>query len=223
MKKLLLFIGVFLLLDFSCAYGVETNPEELCRKKAQAELNKTEIRYRLGKINYTDKFSTKELAKKFPKTAAKNPNILGFTKTSLEYSVNLHIYKYKMPDGSFCVYPESVRVDIGYKDPMVYLSSNLKKGSCEYKRTLRHEWQHLALMYIYFQQYINEIKLKLLAETRMIVTKNLETADDLLTRSYYEAMTKIHSVNMERLMNFQKQLDSLENYQNEGNLCRLDK
>lgn len=223
MKKLLLFIGVFLLLNFNCAYGVETDSAELCRKKAQAELAKTEIRYRLGKISYIDKFSTKELAAKFPKTAAKNPNILGFTKTSLEYSVSLHIYKYKMPDGSFCVYPESVRVDVGYKNPVVYLSSNLKKGSCAYKRTLRHEWQHLAFMYIYFQQYINEIKLKLFSETRTIVTKNLETADDLLTQSYYEAMAKIHSTNMERLMNFQKQLDSLENYQNESNLCRSDK
>ena len=222
MKKLLLFIGIFLSLDFGCACGATTNPEDLCRKIAQADFKKAEIISHLGKINYIGEYSSKELADKFPERAVKNQDMLGLTAIALEYSVILHINKYKMSDGSFCVYPKNVQVNIGYSNPTIYLSSDLKKGSCVYKRTLRHEWQHLVLIYIYFQQYIHSIKRNLSSGPQILVTKKTETADNLLQQKYSETIEKIHSANMEKLMEFEKQLDSFENYQNEGNLCKSD-
>ncbi len=77
----------------------------------------------------------------------------------------------KRGDG-FCVYLTSVRVDFGWEDMQVYVPSDYRQGSCEYKAVLDHENEHVAIVRAALKEFAPRARARIeaaLAQTRPIL------------------------------------------------------
>lgn len=75
--------------------------------------------------------------------------VWGFTKMIYAPDIELEWQRLSQGDKS-CLRVKEARITMGVERPLVWVKSKLRKGSCEYDVTLRHESQHV----IYYNTYI---------------------------------------------------------------------
>jgi hypothetical protein len=77
---------------------------------------------------------------------AKDTITNGLTVSTLASDLNAAMSIMQLPDGSTCVWPEKVEVNLGYSDLVVYIGSDLKRGSCQFDVTMQHEAEHVRII-----------------------------------------------------------------------------
>ena len=124
-----------------------------------------------------------------------------------------------------CLVPETLEVSLGYRQPIIYLLSDLKKGSCEYNLVLRHEQQHqqISVMVLeHFAPQIYKAMAQKLAQSVPVSVKNDAEADVLteaLNEEYWQYFSALTEQLRDVLLKEQKKLDSRQNYEYEDKLC----
>jgi hypothetical protein len=79
----------------------------------------------------------------------------------------------KRGDG-FCVYLTSVQVDFGWEDMQVYVPSDYREGSCEYRAVLDHENEHVAIIRAALKEFAPRARARIesaLAQTKPILVR----------------------------------------------------
>ena len=84
--------------------------------------------------------------------------ILGLTQTEFKYTLKTSAKIKKITGGSYCAYPASYDLEIGYTDFVVYIDRKYRPGTCEYQAILKHENSHIAIYKNYLKRYLPDIK-----------------------------------------------------------------
>lgn len=204
--------------------------EEEC--KSVINKPKVKVLSSYGKLQYdftkNNAYLKKETEKKYNEQNAKMPNFLepvGLTKVRDNFEFNMNIGQIEVSRGYKCFYPESIDVYLGYSFPVIYVSKELKEGSCMYDVTIRHEKTHMQ-MYIdgldYFLPQLKRTVKGLYDDVGVKVVKNgvdyQEVAREL-NEAYLSIVENKITKWREDINNEQMKLDSLEHYVLENRIC----
>ena len=128
---------------------------------------------------------------------------------------------------NICVVPTNINIYIGFSDPVIYLSKNLRPGSCKYNVVLRHEQTHQQInknALEYFLPLFQEAIYKIIPTVSPINVEDsnaIDQATTQLTQIYNQKITPLIEVFKAELLSEQGKLDNLDNYQHEEEICKF--
>lgn len=125
-----------------------------------------------------------------------------------------------------CLRIKAVQVQTGVIQPKIWINPSIRRNSCEYKVTLKHELQHVKNHNTYIRQFSNDIRRNLASRLRsksgMIVRAGTDTRaakDVLMQRTMdvlYAANRRFDAVADSK----DRAMDTESNYRSEYNICR---
>lgn len=151
----------------------------------------------------------------------------GLATQSISSSISLKKYTIKQLDkNNTCVLPAEVEVAIGYNNPEIYVSKDIKMPSCRFSVVIRHEQVHqrinkLVLDY-FLPLFFEEIKAAV-ADVKAIKISHSEEYNEgaqALLAFYRERLNPVIAMYQEIVKTEHQKLDNLTNYQMEWALCK---
>lgn len=185
-----------------------------------------EINYNLGPIYYDNSKSSVEISKLY--TTHNNGKIPentvnGLTIQNGYLSATLDIENRTIRQGYKCYYPTKITINAGFTDSTVYISNKLRKGSCRYEQTERHEHTHLALGQAGFMAQIALLQKMLPSIIKkhgpIVSEKGQNMVEKQLFNDYNKDILELHQMITEITAAEQQKLDTTENYMRETALC----
>lgn len=149
----------------------------------------------------------------------------GLSLVDVDWSVSLNTVS-RSVGGTICVIPASVDIFLGYRNPVIYISNNIKEDSCQYKVVVRHEQQHQQVNVAVLDHYLPMLKNEFVKNLSVLKAKSAkDDADadaltDDMNAAYAEAIRPWVNRFQITLQLEQQRLDNRENYQYESKLCR---
>ena len=145
-------------------------------------------------------------------------------KTTLEFNVLKKVFK----DGVTCFYPGEITLVLTLKDPVIYIARGVKKGSCEYELTMRHEQTHEQINVEALEYYLPKIKdsfikaiKKYAVAGRLKDDVTLEVVQESLQKKYFAAINPLLKELEDEIATEQAKFDTLEQYNYESSLCQI--
>lgn len=131
-------------------------------------------------------------------------------------------------NGEICAYPVEIKFYLGFADPKIYVSRDLRKGSCMYDLVLRHEQTHQqinvkALEYFIplFEQALKKISQEIPAEPVGAMNRTaLSRGSEKIAEAYSKRIEPLINVFKKELEIEQGKLDNASNYAFENSICR---
>jgi hypothetical protein len=179
-----------------------------------------------GKLSYDtgkNTYQITELAKKF-NLVENGVFASGLSTVNINFDVTTNTIGKPVSD-YFCVIPTEINIFLGLDNPIIYLSKELEKNSCEYKLVLRHEQTHQQINKTTLEYYLplfKEAVLKIVKKTSPILIKNineLEKSTGELSIKYNNKITPLVDFIKKEMLNEQRKLDNPNNYLFEDSLC----
>lgn len=228
MKKFI-FTIFFVLLSFksSIAVGAE-DLKAICRK--EIENPKVTIVTQFGNIKYDHTKSKRAISRIHLSNGGmlQSSKLLnGLSVFERKIGVAVKVKQKRLPSGINCYYPAEINFLIGTgEDPIIYIAKEIKKDTCIYDVTLRHEQTHQQINQSVMEHYLPTIKEHLLnvvkkypvAATRKII--NIEQVSAELTKKYTLASSSIVEEIRKETLKEQSRLDTMEHYTYDESLCR---
>lgn len=129
-------------------------------KRPNVELTST-----YGKLKYNfqkdSAFLQQETAKRFQDVGEKvydGFEPVGLTKVRDAFDFNVTVGQIDISNGYTCLYPETIKVHLGYYVPTIYILNSLKKGTCLYEIALRHEKTHMQIYLEALDYFLPQLK-----------------------------------------------------------------
>lgn len=142
-----------------------------------------------------------------------------------EYVLGTQAYPLENKRG-YCVVPEVIDVYVGFSRPIIYISNELPKNSCQYNLVMLHEQTHqrinkTALDYFipYFQYAADQIAQEM-APRYIQNLSQIDQATDDITQEFTQRFDKVLAVFKKELALEQSKLDNQTNYSIEDDICR---
>lgn len=197
--------------------------QKQCLKLMEKNPAKITIYYNLGKLKYNNSLSSAQIKARASNNLNGEITYMGLTLLNLYNKISVYDSSpLELGDGYFCTYPTEITMEVGYENPTVYLANSMDKNSCVYKKTLRHEQQHVDISYIFIMSYIEALKKQLpeiVRNTGPIFSVS-KTPDKKLFYIYNEQTKAIFDEYFEVRQKRSALMDSPENYERESKLCR---
>lgn len=149
----------------------------------------------------------------------------GLSLLDVDWSVSLNTITREVGEHT-CVIPASLDVFVGYRNPVIYISSDIEEGTCEYKLIKRHEQQHQQINVSVLEHYLPTIKKAFEDELSVLKARVIDgekTSDDItdeMNSDYVFAVRPTVNRFQITLQLEHKHLDTRENYEYESNLCK---
>ncbi len=223
MKKLV-FILTFFFLFYHPAFAQVASP---CAEVKVEPKIKFSTSY--GQLSYDFSKNTKTISQIAARIGNKERSSfatgLATVNVDNEYVLGTQAYPLKN-NGGYCVVPEVIDVYVGFSRPIIYISNELPKNSCQYNLVILHEQTHqrinkTALDYFipYFQYAAAQIAQDI---TPIHIQKlsQIDQATDDITQEFTERFNKILAVFKKELALEQSKLDNQTNYSIEDDICR---
>ena len=185
------------------------------------------LRSSYGKLNYIHTYNTAQLNSLASRYNIKEHGmfVAGLSYVDVDWKVVLHSTIHNFHDYS-CVIPSGIDIYLGYRNPVIYLSNNLKFDTCEYNLVLRHEQQHHQINKAVLDYYLPLLRTQFKQKLSILKSHEIpadKTADDItkeLNIIYADAIRPVVERFQITLQIEQSRLDNAKNYQYEENLCR---
>ena len=191
-----------------------------------------ELKSSYGKLRYNfekdSEYLRKETAKKFEEygiNMVEEFEPKGLTKIKDALEVNMNIAKIGVSHGYQCLYPETIDIFLGYYLPAIYVANDVKKGTCLYDVTLRHEQTHMQI-YIealdYFLPKLKEFSKTLIDKKGVKIIDSDSDAElqaKMLNNDYVLFIEEFVNKWRKEVAEEQLKLDSIENYIIESKIC----
>ncbi|MDD4557074.1 MAG: hypothetical protein PHE89_07115 [Alphaproteobacteria bacterium] len=182
-----------------------------------------------GKLNYNREKSREEITeigKEFG-VVEKGLFAAGLSTINISWEISIDTINHiSQTSGDVCVIPVKINMFLGYENPTIYIDKNLKEDTCEYDVVLRHEQTHqqinkTALDYfaIQIEQMLPQVGKEVLPRKAESLTE-LAPVNEEISKEYISFVEPMVETFKAKLKEEQKKLDSLENYQREGALCK---
>ena len=153
--------------------------------------------------------------------------ITGLATYDLGTELNFNLSKQKLNDGTVCFYPGDIKLDISMRNPTIYISRNIKKGTCAYEVALRHEQTHQQINMEVIEKYMPVIKDRFLEAVKKYAIASrakddieMEIVQQGLQKKYLEAIKPVLEEIRKEIKTEQEKLDNVENYNYEQSLCQ---
>ena len=145
------------------------------------------------------------------------------------YTIGLKGFSVKLDQQYSCVMASEIDIFIGYKDPVIYVTNQYPKDSCEFSHTLRHEQTHQRINKLTLEYYlpiIDEAIRKAIYDVRAVKTltddpERDKKGTDLLLRYYTARLEPLLQEFLAARKREQQKLDNMSNYQMEWKICPL--
>ena len=205
----------------------------ICRQSISADCSSIEINPEIkitssyGKLLYdTSKNISQitELAKKF-NLVEKGVFAAGLSTVNINFDITINTFGKPINKSKFCIIPSEINIFLGLNSPIIYLSNELEKNSCEYKLVLRHEQTHQQINKTtleYFLPIFKKAVKRIIKKIEPIETediKNIEKITGELTIKYNKKLTPLVDFIKKEMLKEQYKLDNTDNYQFENSLC----
>lgn len=204
-------------------YGILKYDFGLTSDEIEALFNKTrnEKKSSVKKVEINDLFGGIGCAKGNYKRSASGTKTYGLTVQSSYNNIQLQIINAEISSGYYCVYPAEIEIFTGFNSPTtIYISKDLDKTSCRYRKTLLHEYHHVDVAYIAMNAYLNALKSRLpeiLANMKGAVVSEGKQAD---FSSYYKKIDSLYQFYIHKWNEESFKIDTDENYQKEAEICK---
>ncbi len=185
------------------------------------------INYSYGKLRYDYSKTKEEITKLANNSGALEKGIfaLGLSSMDINFDIKTENISDYINKSSFCVYPQKITISIYFKNPTIYISSQLKKDSCEYNLVKRHEQTHiqinktaldyfLPLFYKGAEKIANNI-----SPINVFALSDINKASDQIVEQFNQEFYLIFNYVKQQILKEQQKLDNQNNYQYENNLC----
>ena len=181
-----------------------------------------------GKLVYDFSKNTRQIsaiAKKIGKQESET-FATGLATVSVDNEYIVGTIAYPLQKGGYCVFPQKIEVFVGFADPMIYISRELKKNSCHYNLVMLHEQTHqriniAALDYFipYFQKAAEKISKKILP-LQVENQQQIDVVTNQMTQDFTDRFDKVLDIFKKELAVEQGKLDNKINYSLEDDLCK---
>lgn len=228
---------VFFALIFSCYFiniCVASDDLKRYRDECLSIINKPEIKveYTLGRLKYDFEkdraYINKERKRSDIYVKSEYDDELdvdGLTSVRNGFEVELDTKQIGVSKGYKCVYPEKVKVFLGYYTPKIYIANDLPKDSCRYNLALRHEKTHMQIYIEALLDFLPELKkytYKAVDDIGVKIVKPGENPQNLAEEFYNDYiayLNKIVNKWQKEVLIEQQKLDKPENYMIESRIC----
>ena len=228
MKKLfdvLIFANLFL--GAFCAEA-KTSAEKLClqnslKPEVIIEVSYGELKYDFSKNNRT---LTRMHLRNYGGTVLPGRQVHGLASYDLATEITFQLQKNSFSNKATCVYPLYVTLKVGVQNPTIYISKNLKKGSCPYEVALRHEQTHQQINAEIFEAFFPKIEqtfLNVVSKYALVSSSSdisMTQVQKTLQAKYLEALNPVIEEIKSTIKEEQSKLDSIENYNYEESICK---
>lgn len=213
---------------FSTTVYAQTAAETACRKVMRPP--EIEISASYGKLKYdfskNNRTLTRMHLRQYGGNVPTGKFVHGLATHDLTTEINFKLRKNTLPSGFVCVYPANIELKIGIKNPTIYISKDLKEGSCLYQIAMRHEQTHQQINTEALEHYLPLLQKRFLAAVKknaLLSSRsdiNLTLAQDKFKDKYLQALNLVLDEIETEVNTEQAKLDSEENYEYEASLCR---
>lgn len=179
-----------------------------------------------GKLNIDNTKSKEELT-----SLAKENNYVeeglfanGLSTADINFDITLKT-SVETKNDKQCIIPKEVNIFLGFNIPMIYISKELIKDSCEYNVVLRHEQTHQQINKKTLEYYLPLFKsasttiIKSIKSFNIEKTENLNKATDDYINLYNQKLTPLVDFIKKEILIQQQKLDNPDNYKYENSLC----
>lgn len=182
-----------------------------------------------GQLSYDFKKNTKRISQIAARIGSKEHGAFatGLATVSVENEYVLGTKAYPVQKGKgYCLVPEIIKVYVGFSRPVIYISNELPKNSCQYNLVLLHEKTHQRINKAaldYFIPYFQMAAAKIGYELQPIYIDKLSKIDqatDEMTQEFTNRFDKVLAVFKKELTVEQGKLDNKMNYSIEDDICK---
>ncbi len=124
--------------------------------------------------------------------------------------------------GGYCVYLDTVGAEFGWRRMEVYVTSEYRPGSCEYRTVLDHENQHVAINRRTIKDYAPKARAaleRILAEQKPIFARDPNGAVDDALRDLHQRMDSVLDQFQAAMAGANATIDTSANYDATAALC----
>lgn len=181
-----------------------------------------------GKLEYDYKKTQKDITQLGSNTMHRESGIFlsGLSTVSIDDEAEVGVITKVTEDNVICVIPQTVNVYVGLSRPKIYISKELKPGSCSYNLVMRHEQTHQRINKAVMEYYIPIFQAaaqKIAASLKPVKIESyagIDAASKNFSRRFYAEFSKVIKVFKKELKAEQLKLDNKKNYKREGDICR---
>lgn len=219
MMKKIFFILTFLL------FSHFASAEDLCATFTEEPQIKITASY--GKLEYDFNKNTDEitqLAQKF-NLAEKGLFAHGLSTVNVNFDITINTLGQPIGNSQICVIPTEVTIFLGLDSPIIHISKELAKESCEYNIVLQHEKVHQQINKSTLEYYLPMFKyasteiIKNIKPILITDINDIEKTTGDLTKSYNQKLTPLVDYIKREMLTEQQKLDNQNNYLLESTLC----
>lgn len=152
----------------------------------------------------------------------------GLATGTVKWEINVSSLSQKGYGKQFCATPIEIDFYLGFSNPTIYVSNNLRKGSCMYDLVLRHEQTHQQINIKTLEYFIPLFRQALQKISKEIPTEpiysnsqaSLHQGSTIIAHKYSERIKPLIDVFKKELQIEQGKLDNSSNYAFENSICR---
>ncbi len=227
--KNLFYILIFASFSFFSGQAVAaTAADRVCQKVVRPPEVTVSVSY--GRLKYDTSKNNRSLTRmhlrQYGGNVPSGRQVHGLATYDLNTEISFRVVKNTQANGVVCVYPTDIELNIEMQNPVIYLSKELKAGSCVYELAMRHELTHQQINVEALEYYLPIIQQRFLAavkENPFMSSKsdiNLTLAKESFNERYLAAVNPVLEEMQNEINTEQAKLDSIENYDYEAALCR---
>lgn len=224
MKKILFMLTIYFSLSTSLKAAENV---DLCKDvKVEPEI---EFSTSYGRLSYDYKKNTRRISQIAARIGSKEHGAFatGLATVSVENEYVLGTRAFRVSKGKgYCVIPEVIQVYVGFSRPVIYISNELPKNSCQYNLVVLHEKTHQRINKAaldYFIPYFQLAAAKIGYDLKPIYISKLSEIDratDEVTQEFTVRFDKVLAVFKKELTVEQGKLDNQMNYSIEDDICK---
>lgn len=223
MKKLLIILTTIL------GYVINSAPVEatnFCKTPQGMPIINVSTSY--GKLVYDTSLTTSQITKLSGSKGHSEQGVFasGLATINIGKEYALGSGAEAMDNGDFCVYPAKIDIFVGYSRPIIYISKDLSRGSCQYNLVVRHEQTHQRINKTALEYFLPRFK----KATQKIADdikprkarsqKEIEVITQDMTQEVADQLDKVIAIFERELQIEQGKLDNKLNYSMEDNICK---
>lgn len=222
MKKLILKFVIFcflfcLLLPQTATAVSRAYLQKKCRDNMKNNPPEIVINYNYGELIFNHELTAEEIKKLYGKNNKAKDDTLYYGLTLMKFyqsiDIEHNIEKYEKSN-FVCMFPQTIRIYVGFTNPTIYIDKNLENGSCVQQKTLRHELNHLDNAHTFLNALVLALKTHI---SEIIMNTGPVFNED--KKLYFSQITDFINVYNEKWQQNENLTDNDENYHEEAKIC----
>ena len=161
--------------------------------------------------------------KKNKELSSKNIVIRGLTSSQFYHKIHVNFQYDKQDDNSYCIYPQNIIIDVGFKPFTVFIEKEYKNKGCQHDAILEHENKHVKIMSVVSNYYISQMKTAILKKYYEFYGQSIMNISDeqLLIKPISLILKPYLDKIEEQVTELNSKLDSPESLNYTKNECKI--